>query len=290
MNTALDQVRMERQTHPGLSVLSPFDLAFEYRKEPDPDFRGDSHYALQICFVLNGGAEMMMESFNGSYGKGDVWWNMCWEPHAYRLTGRRNFVMALNLDVEQLGACGPFGGVSWLLPFSVEPEKRFLPATPEEREKVLSYGKRLYRIYRTQDKNWKLSAWLLIHEFLLYVSGRIGDSGTAAHDSARGLSRIRAVLNAVWESGGKPMNLAAAAKLCGLSSSRFSELFRQTMGVSYGKFAMRVRMSNASRDLFAGKFSLEEIAQKWGFFDSAHFCHTFKKFYRMSPGRFSREK
>ena len=32
--------------------------------------------------------------------------------------------------------------------------------------------------------------------------------------------------------------------------------------------------------------ALEEIAQKWGFFDSAHFCHSFKKFYRESPGQF----
>lgn len=62
------------------------------------------------------------------------------------------------------------------------------------------------------------------------------------------------------------------------------------MGVSYGKFAIRVRMSNAAKDLLAGKLSLDEVAQKWGFFDSAHFCHAFKKFYRVSPGQFITRK
>ncbi|MBO5959854.1 MAG: helix-turn-helix transcriptional regulator, partial [Lentisphaeria bacterium] len=87
-----------------------------------------------------------------------------------------------------------------------------------------------------------------------------------------------------------PPSLSEAAKMCALSPSRFSELFRRTMGVSYGKFAIRVRMSNAAKDLLSGRFSLEEISQKWGFFDSAHFCHSFKKFYRISPSQFVSRK
>ncbi len=285
----LNQIKMERQTHPALSVLSPFDLAFEYRAGADREFKGDFHYALQICFVLNGKAEMMMESFNGTYSKGDIWWNMCWEPHAYRLTGRRNFVMAVNLDAEQLGACGPYGGCNWLLPFIVQPGKRFTVKTPEERAQILSFGKRLYRLYREQGAMWQISAWLLIHELLLFVIVRLKDE-VPELASPHAFSRIRNVLNNVWNSEKKYISLSEAAKLCGLSASRFSELFRQTMGVSYGKFALRVRMSNASKDLLSGKFSLEELAQKWGFFDSAHFCHTFKKYYRISPGQFCRTK
>ena len=62
------------------------------------------------------------------------------------------------------------------------------------------------------------------------------------------------------------------------------------MGVSYGKFALRVRMSNAAKDLMSGRYTLEEIAIKWGFFDSAHFCHSFKKFYGVSPSKFVSRK
>ncbi len=279
---------MERQTHPALSVLSPFDLAFEYRENPDQNFQGDSHYALQICFVLNGQAEMMMEKFNGVYEKGDIWWNMCWEPHAYRLAGKRNFIMAVNLDAEQLGACGPFGGCNWLIPFIVKPLKRYKPKTAHERQIILSFGKRLYRLYKTKNTHWQISAWLLIHELLLFVinSMAAGDKPVSETGSPNAFTRLRVVLNHVWGADKRPPNLSEAAKLCGLSSSRFSELFRQTMGVSYGKFALRVRMSNASKDLLSGKFSLEEISQKWSFFDSAHFCHTFKKYYRISPGQF----
>ena len=109
-------------------------------------------------------------------------------------------------------------------------------------------------------------------------------------EALNSFTRIRYALNKVWSSETRPPSLSEAARMCSLSPSRFSELFRRTMGVSYGKFALRVRMSNAAKDLLSGRFSLDEIAQKWGFFDSAHFCHSFKSFYRVSPRQFVSRK
>ena len=290
----LNQINVEKQTHPDLSVLSPFDIAYEYHFQPEKDFHGDSHYALQFCIVLSGSAEMMMENFSGNYETGDLWWNMCWDPHAYRLTGKRNFVMAVNIDVEQLGSCSPFGGCNWLAPFVAKPSKRYLPATPAERAFILDKGRRLFHLSKKKENNWRISSWLLIHELLLFAINHMEWSNleprSEKDSSLNAFSRIRKALNKVWISDARPPNLSEAAKMSGLSSSRFSELFRRTMGVSYGKFAIRVRMSNAAKDLLSGRFSLEEIAQKWGFFDSAHFCHAFKKFYRISPSLFASRK
>ena len=291
---AINEIKMEKQTHPDLSVLSPFDLVFEYKTEPDPGFHGDSHYALQICMVLHGEAEMMLENFNGTYAAGDLWWNMCWEPHAYRLSGRRNFVVAVNIDVEQLGSCSPFGGCNWLAPFVAKPQNRFKPSTPEERQFIRNTGRRLFHLCNKKENNWRISAWLLIHELLIYAINRMDWNGLEPKgetaEPVKNFSRIRTALNKVWISDARPPSLSEAAKICALSPSRFSELFRRTMGVSYGKFAIRVRMSNAAKDLLSGRFSLEEISQKWGFFDSAHFCHSFKKFYRISPSQFVSRK
>lgn len=289
----LNEIKMEKQTHPDLSVLSPFDLVYEYSRNPRTEFHGDSHYALQICIVLHGRAELMLEGFSGEYGEGDLWWNMCWEPHAYRLAGRRDFVVAINIDVEQLGSCSPFGGCNWLSPFVAKPQNRYRPRNPEEKAYILAVGKRLFHLYHGRENNWRISSWLLIHEMLIYAINRMdwtGLEGKFEKESLNSFARIRRALNKVWISDARSPSLSEAARMCGLSSSRFSELFRRAMGVSYGKFAIRVRMSNAAKDLLSGRFSLEEISLKWGFFDSAHFCHAFKKFYRISPSQFISRK
>ena len=94
------RIKVEKQTHPDLTILSPFDIASEYSRLPTEEFRGDSHYALQICIVLHGASELVFEDYSRIYRSGELWWNMCWEPHAYRFVGKRTFVVAVNLDVE----------------------------------------------------------------------------------------------------------------------------------------------------------------------------------------------
>lgn len=289
---SIDRIRMEKQTHPGISALSPFDIVCEYAGKPRADFQGDSHSALQVCIVLHGEAEMMLEGFSGKYREGELWWNMCWEPHAYRLSGRNNFVMAINLDVEHLGACSPFGSCNWLAPFVAKPRKRYLPSTQEERDFVRETGKRIFHACRKKTPNCQILCWLLIHELLIYAINHMDwdELSGELEESLGSFLRIRKALNEVWVADARPPNLSDAAKMCGLSSSRFSELFRRTMGSSYGKFAIRIRMSNAANDLLSGNYSLEEISLKWGFFDSSHFCHAFKKFYRISPSQFVSRK
>lgn len=291
----LSRIKVEKQTHPDLSILSPFDIASEYSRLPFEDFRGDSHYALQICIVLHGAAELVFEDFSAIYRSGELWWNMCWEPHAYRFVGHRTFVVAVNLDVEQLGACSPFRGCNWLTPFVAESNARYCPSTAEEREYAREIGRTLFHLNRKRESNWRIRSWLMIHELLL-TAIRHMEKDKKKHgfqesrESMNSFTRIRYALNQVWSSETRPPSLSEAARMCSLSPSRFSDLFRKTMGVSYGKFAIRVRMSNAAKDLLSGRFALEEIAQKWGFFDSAHFCHSFKKFYRVSPSQFVMRK
>lgn len=290
----LSRIKVEQQTQPELSILTPFDIKAEYSRLPDEDFHGDSHYALQFCIVLHGAAELVFEDFSRIYRPGEIWWNMCWEPHAYRFAGRNTFIVAVNLDVEQLGACSPFGGCNWLTPFVAESRKRYCPESWDDCQFVLETGRSLYHASRKKPANWKISCWLMIHQLLLHSIQRMEHWNTASSlgdiRNQNTFTRIRYALNHVWSAETRPPSLTEAAALCSLSPSRFSELFRKAMGVSYGKFAIRVRMSNAAKDLLAGKLSLDEVAQKWGFFDSAHFCHAFKKFYRVSPGQFITRK
>ncbi|OGV48416.1 MAG: hypothetical protein A2X49_06960 [Lentisphaerae bacterium GWF2_52_8] len=283
----LTTIQIERQKHPGISALNPFDIGWEYEFMPNAGFRGDMHYALQIGIVIHGKAEIIFDSFSRVYTPGEIWWTMCWEPHAYRLLGRRNFILVINIDIDNLGNCGPFPDCHWLTPFTAPPDKRFCPSSGEERKTVKSLAQTLFHLCWDKPLNWHPDAWLRIHQFILHAIAEM-NRGSAPEilQNASGFSRIKAALNMVQETDARPPSLADAAKACSLSASRFSELFRRNMGVSFGKFAARVRMAHAAKDLLAGTKTIEEIAAKWGFFDSCHFCNSFKKFYKHSPRQF----
>lgn len=288
----LSRIKVKKQTSSPLSILSPYDVTAEYSTLPWDEFIGDSHYALQFCIVLHGAAELIFDDDSRIFREGEIWWNMCWEPHAYRLAGRHNFIVAVNLDVEQLGACSPFSGCNWLTPFVEKSRYRYSPDNDEDREYVHRIGRELYHMNRKQPVNWKINSWLMIHQLLLHAIQRMNENpGPSRKDrddkEQNTFTRIRYALNQVWSTASRPPSLTEAAEMCSLSPSRFSELFRKTMGVSYGRFALRVRMSNAAKDLLSGQFTLDEVSRKWNFFDTAHFCHAFKKFYRVSPGQFA---
>ncbi len=284
----LSSIRIEKQQHPGISVLKPFDIAWEYSSIPEKEFRGDMHYTLQICTVIHGAAELVMDEFSRIYSPGEMWWTMCWEPHAYRLIKYRNFVLAINLEIDHLGDCGHFSDCDWLAPFTVPPEKRYCPQSKGERMNAVRDAKKLFHACSRRSLNWQPEAWLSIHQLILKAISSISKKGsldgTLKFRSC--FWRIRPAVNMAQNAESRPPSIGEAANACSLSPSRFSELFRESMRISYGQFTNKVRIANAAKDLMAGDKTIEEVAAKWGFFDSSHFCHAFKKCYKRPPGQF----
>ena len=101
------------------------------------------------------------------------------------------------------------------------------------------------------------------------------------------MNRIRKAVTLVRNSL-IPPSLEAAAQACSLSVSRFSCLFHNSMGVSYGQFALRVRLTNAANDVKRGIYTLSEIAERHGFCDASSFCHAFRKVYRCTTHEFKK--
>jgi len=284
----LKEIPIIRQRHPGLGPQQPFELVWEYHSGAEKAFHGDMHYALQFCIVLHGAVEVRFNDFQREYHAGDAWWTMFWEPHAFRFAGKRNFVLAVNIDIDHIGNCDPFGSGNWLLPFVVPVTQRYCPDNDAGRELFLHAGKNLYHQWIKRPGNWKLHCWLKIHELLLtavdHMSGE--DIAIPQNASAERFRKIKPAVNLVRNSAGKPPELETAAASCHLGVSRFSELFRQTFGLSFGKFAARSRLAAAARDLKGGSMDIEEVAVKWGFYDSSHFHHAFQELYGCTPRQY----
>ncbi len=73
-----------------------------------------------------------------------------------------------------------------------------------------------------------------------------------------------------------------AARLCGLSTSRFQHAFRAATGMPFRRYRLWRRMALVSRALGAGQ-SLTTAAHDAGFSSSAHLSATFRTMFGISP-------
>ncbi|MFA7230623.1 MAG: AraC family transcriptional regulator [Victivallaceae bacterium] len=284
----LRKIPIVRQQHPDISPLVPFDVIREYRYQPMKRFEADMHYALQFCIMLHGSAEVVFDGFQREYQAGEMWWTMFWEPHAYRFSSRRNFAVTVNIDLDQLGNCDPFGECNWLLPFVLMPSERYCPPDAVSRENIWNAGRKLFKLWHKRESNWKLECWLLIHQLILTACKNKSGQNSSL-ELTGGFKKIKKAVDLVKSAVGRQPSLTEAAMACGLSPSRFSEVFRQNTGVSFGKFAARARLSFAANDLKSGTLAIEEVAEKWAFFDNSHFCHAFKELYGCTPIQFQKK-
>ena len=290
----LSLIAIEKQKHPTLSAESPFNIDYMYARKPTSGYSGDIHYALQLGIQLTGSAEIVYDNYSRICRPGDCWWTMCWEPHACRVLEKRSFIVAVNLEMNALGSIDPFGGCHWLMPFTLPPEERYVPASEQERMKFLAAGRQLFHWNSRRNAYWQQKSWLLINDLVLTAISNlnriqpvVAEQAVTAGDK---FARLRPAIELARSCDAEPVTLAKAAKACSLSASRFSELFREALGSSFGQFAARARISQAARDIATSNMAVEEVAAKWGFFDSSHFCHAFKKIYQCSPSEFRRKR
>ena len=81
-------------------------------------------------------------------------------------------------------------------------------------------------------------------------------------------------------------SIASMADYCKLSSSYFSHMFRQRMGVSPMRFLNNLRIEKAKDLLMTNSMSVATAAQLAGFEDPLYFSRVFKKATGIAPNEF----
>ena len=128
----------------------------------------------------------------------------------------------------------------------------------------------------------------LLH--LLFALSRHWSPPAQSRDMSRiktgNLSRIMPAIALTQERRPGTAAVEEAARACGLSRSRFTTLFRQTMGTSFGQFSLRARLGYAAYRLLTTDLTIEAIAHRAGFVDASHFHRTFVKHYGRTPSQY----
>ena len=86
----------------------------------------------------------------------------------------------------------------------------------------------------------------------------------------------------------RPVDVAAAARACGVSREHLSRLFARRLGVAPATWLRRQRLAQAERLLVAGVVPVAEVARRCGFTSASHFAALFRRLSGVSPGDFRR--
>ena len=82
------------------------------------------------------------------------------------------------------------------------------------------------------------------------------------------------------------MNVADCARMCSLSLSHFTRVFREITGQSPQQFIINLRISRAKELLSYTDMNISEIAEASGFHDQNYFARVFKKSVGQTPSEY----
>jgi AraC family transcriptional regulator of arabinose operon len=101
--------------------------------------------------------------------------------------------------------------------------------------------------------------------------------------------RIRQSIEFLSTEVGKPFRLESSARRCGLSITRFSQLFKAATGKSPQQFSEEIRLNHAAYLLRDSSLRVGEVAAQCGYENPFYFSRRFQRQFGCSPSGF-REK
>ncbi len=226
----------------------------------------DIHSALHLLIVNRGVHYGRCGNWQQELRAGDIFLSAPWEPHC-SLPGESKSMVLINISpdaVKNFFFAG-YGKIEILL--AMPPEKRFeyLNSLPEKKHHIdlLNTLAGESAAPARDVKLWHAVLALLLDcdppEDAQYV-----DPGTRY--------RFSGVLQKLSNKG---LALEDAARLCNLSVSRFSTLFKSCFGLSYARYERLFRLNGAAGALSRGA-TLKEAAAEWGFCDKSHLARLLK--------------
>jgi transcriptional regulator GlxA family with amidase domain len=83
----------------------------------------------------------------------------------------------------------------------------------------------------------------------------------------------------------RPLRIGEIARAVNLSSSRFTQLFREATGDSPARYLQIRRLERARVLIETTFFTIKEVMGKVGFNDPSHFARDFSRHHGISPSR-----
>ncbi|ATE79118.1 helix-turn-helix transcriptional regulator [Pseudomonas frederiksbergensis] len=155
-------------------------------------------------------------------------------------------------------------------------EYMVLPLTNAERKRYLTALMQLCELRRNAGQDKTL---LIDHSPTLPDSIRL----TSGHQKHQALSHIMLYIDQHFRDSIDQRDLA---KRCGMTTFRFSRLFKEANGVGFTDYILDKRMSFAKQLLDNSQMPITSIGYEAGFKDPSYFARAFKQFVNCTPSEY----
>ena len=120
----------------------------------------------------------------------------------------------------------------------------------------------------------------LIKSIFYFILGSI-----FTHDKESGLAAK--IKHTITADTGFSLSEKEIAEKCAVSISTVQRTFKKTYKKTLAAYRSELRITAAKKLLLSGRYSIEEIAEKLNYCDSAHFSKSFKKAVGISPKKYA---
>lgn len=242
----------------------------------------DMHKAVHFGILRSGYLKSMTRGQTYDLNPGDCYLIAPWEPHGV-LWRKDSDILLLSISEEELMRSFLDSGNSLRNLLQIDPARRTaLLNAPEIRPLVQEFRHDFEALEAEPGPN-RTRQWNRIIGFFIDLDARLVLPGEPAPHR-----RLDKALELIHQRNGDPVSLEEAAAACSLGKSRFRHLFKEYFGIPFGSYELQYRLSGAAESLSCRNLPLKEIAEQWGFFDAAHLCRYFRKYYGAPPGHFQK--
>lgn len=158
----------------------------------------------------------------------------------------------------------------------------------ERRVFYIGYSSRLIELYSSMIDEYHLK--LLHHDYicqsiLLSILSVIGRKISCTDVlKNKGLEKkMNEICRYIFNNYSKKLSVSECAKICGLSESRFSHLFKKAIGISPTRYILNAKTEIAKKQLSNTALSVLQISRNLGFDDQNYFSRIFKLYTGFSP-------
>ena len=257
--------------------------------EPDRLY-SDMHRTFEVDLILRGHIEYTFDDdVPRTFGAGDVVLIPAWEPHFWR-SNLSAPELVIQFLPEFLGE-ETVAGASWLSLFAVPPADRPRVTSPEMREQVSAITPGLRREVEEQPFGWQDGVRFRLLQLLLVLARARRprpSRNVEPRYGGRDLERIMPAITMVYRDTSRRVDVGEVAGRCGLSGRQFGTVFRRTMGISFAKFSVRVRIKEAARLLHQTDMPVDLVAEMTGFVDDSHLRRVFTSTFGLTPSAYRR--
>lgn len=144
---------------------------------------------------------------------------------------------------------------------------------------------KMVKEFQLKNKNYDIYNTGYFLQILAIISRQIEDAPNAR---CKNLARLEIVIEDMYDNFQDEKSADDYAKMCYLSTSRFTHMFKDCFGMAPMTYKKKIRIEQAKRFLKNTSLSVKEISEKVGFCDSLYFSRVFKQMTGCSPKEYKK--